>query len=106
MHGRDFLLQQGPILSHLPGSRVAGKIHPSSDIDAAVSLKEGVHLIAEKLRITGCLTENIMTDAVDAAVPKNAAPISLVGGRILLKRGVVIGTRHNRSTDSGTKTAL
>lgn len=74
--------------AYLFGSRAAGTARPSSDVDVAVFLKDGVDLIEEKLSIIGCLTQRLQTDAVDVVI-LNTAPISLVG-RILSKREVII----------------
>lgn len=76
------------VFAYLFGSRAAGRTRPSSDIDVAVFLKDGVDLIEEKLSIIGCLTQHLKTDAIDVVV-LNTAPISLIG-RILSNREVVI----------------
>ena len=76
------------VFAYLFGSRAAGRARPSSDIDVAVFLRDGVDLIDEKLNIIGCLTQHLQTDAVDVVI-LNTAPTSLVG-RIMAMREVVI----------------
>jgi len=62
------------ILVYLFGSYAQGRIHPLSDVDIAILLKESVDFFEKKLDLTETISKTLLTDEFDLVMLNEASP--------------------------------
>jgi len=61
------------ILVYLFGSYAQGKVHPLSDVDIAVLLKENVDFFEKKLDLMEIISRTLLTDEIDLVILNEAS---------------------------------